>query len=200
MSSFSQRLVALRKERGETQPDIAKLLGKARSSIQGYESEGKEPNFDSLLILAEHFDVSTDYLLGRSDARHNDDAVFVNDSKAFSASYQALPADLRHSVASAFDAVYCLLSRDMKLRRGQRLALYQELFMLLQKCRAEIRSKVDNGSPTDPLYLSDLMASQSSFKNEVSLLLDQLLQADMEAAAGGAKKNGGAASGRRSAM
>lgn len=199
MSSFAQRLVALRKERGETQPDIANILGKARSSVQGYESEGKEPSFDALLKLAEHFDVSTDYLLGRTDVRNSDDAVFVNDSRAFSRTYSALPEDLRHSVAAAFDSIYVLLSRDMKLNRGERLRLYSELFALLQKDRAEIRNMVEAGDASDVLFLSNLMATQSSFKADVSALLDQLLQVDI-AISGGAKKTSYREYGKKSAM
>lgn len=178
MSLFHVRLIELRKEFHETQTDVADLTGKARSSIQGYETEGKEPPYDILLLLAEHYGVTTDYLLGRSDIR-TDDTVFVNDTRAFARAYADLPPGLRHTVAACFDSIYLLLSRDMKLRNSDRLSLYATLFSLLQRSRASIRVKVENEDSVDPLFISELMEMQSALKTEASALFDRLLQADM---------------------
>ena len=60
MSRFSNRLISLRKEQKMTQSDLAKLLGKQRSTVSGYETDGKEPDFDTLCTLADHFEVSVD--------------------------------------------------------------------------------------------------------------------------------------------
>lgn len=68
-SIFPQRLTALRKERGLTQEDVGKLLGRSRSTCSGYETEGKEPMLTAVCFLACYFGVSTDYLLGISDER-----------------------------------------------------------------------------------------------------------------------------------
>jgi len=80
MSRFSNRLISLRKEQKMTQSDLAKLLGKQRSTVSGYETDGKEPDFDTLCTLADHFEVSVDYLLGRDDERRHADVVFRNDN------------------------------------------------------------------------------------------------------------------------
>ncbi len=69
MNTFGKRLTDLRKERGLSQAGIAKYLGMSRSGFQGYETEGKEPNYTMLCRIANYFGVSTDYLLGRSDER-----------------------------------------------------------------------------------------------------------------------------------
>lgn len=69
MDAFGKRLTDLRKERDLSQSDIASYLGMSRSGIQGYETEGKEPSYSALCRLADYFDVTTDYLLGRSDER-----------------------------------------------------------------------------------------------------------------------------------
>lgn len=66
-SLFPQRLASLRKERGLTQTDLAVILERGRSTISGYEVEGKEPSLTTLCFLACYFGVSTDYLLGISD-------------------------------------------------------------------------------------------------------------------------------------
>lgn len=67
--TFSKKLKQLREERGKTQQDIADILGVGRPTIAGYETKGKQPDYDKLKILANYFDVTIDYLLGRTDIR-----------------------------------------------------------------------------------------------------------------------------------
>ena len=50
MEKFSDRLITLRKERGLTQEDMAKLIHKKRSTISGYETADKEPDFDTRCV------------------------------------------------------------------------------------------------------------------------------------------------------
>lgn len=59
------RLKELRTKRGLYQKDIAAMLGIDRTTYVKYETGTSEPNFQMLLKLAEIYDVSTDYLLGR---------------------------------------------------------------------------------------------------------------------------------------
>ena len=49
---------------------------------------------------------------------------------------------------------------------------------------------MSNGSISDPVALSDLMALQSELKNEVSALLDKLMQTDMDVVFDLKKKEG----------
>lgn len=58
-------LKQLRERNGETQQQIADLLGISRSSYTKYESGMHEPSLESLDLLARHFNVSVDYLIGR---------------------------------------------------------------------------------------------------------------------------------------
>ncbi len=70
--TFSERLVELRKSRGLTQKQLAADLQLSELAIQHYEAQRRKPAFDVLLSVADYFDVSLDYLVGRSDdpARH----------------------------------------------------------------------------------------------------------------------------------
>lgn len=200
MQKFSARLISLRKERGLTQEDLAKLIHKKRSTVSGYEIEDKEPEFETICFLAQYFGVSTDYLLGFSDERNNVETVFYNDKVNFERHFKAMPAELRPVVSKCFDSFYLLLGRDMQLARPERLQVYQELLQTLQSRRAEIRKSIEasGGAISDPVALSDLMAMQSQLKNEVSSLLDKLMQADMEIAFN-IKQDGGNATPARSA-
>lgn len=65
--SFSERLVLLRKSRGLTQKQLATEIKLSELAIQHYESQRRKPAFDILIALADYFDVSLDYLVGRSD-------------------------------------------------------------------------------------------------------------------------------------
>lgn len=183
MQKFSNRLISLRKERGLTQEDMAKVVNKKRSTVSGYETEGKEPDLETICLLARFFGVSTDYLLGYSDERNHVEQVFYNDTVNFGRHLKDMSPELRPVVAKCFDSFYLLLNRDMQLSRVERLEVYQELFHTLQSLRADIRKAVEaSGGSADAVALSNLMAMQAQLKNEVSALLDKLLQADMEIA------------------
>ena len=69
MQKFSNRLISLRKEHGLTQEGLAKIIGKTRSTVSGYETEGKEPELETICLLAHYFGVTTDYLLGLTEER-----------------------------------------------------------------------------------------------------------------------------------
>lgn len=61
--SFSDKLVELRNKRNLTQEQFAKAIGLSRSAISMYESGKREPNFETLELLADFFNVNMDYLL-----------------------------------------------------------------------------------------------------------------------------------------
>ncbi|RAP29087.1 hypothetical protein C2W64_04034 [Brevibacillus laterosporus] len=66
--TFGKRLAELRKKRGFSQDDLAKLLNMNRANISNYERE-KITNVPSEVVakLAELFNVTTDYLLCKTD-------------------------------------------------------------------------------------------------------------------------------------
>lgn len=57
----------LRTKYGKTQEDIAKYLEVAPQTIYKYEKGINQPDLNTLSKLAEYFNVSTDYLLGRTN-------------------------------------------------------------------------------------------------------------------------------------
>lgn len=65
MNIFSERLKQLRSEKQILQKDIAKYLEVTVRTYQYYESGELEPDLEKLVKLADLFNVSTDYLLGR---------------------------------------------------------------------------------------------------------------------------------------
>lgn len=66
---MKHRLKELRLENGKTQKEMGEITSVGRSTWAGYEAGTIAPSLAVLEILAEHFDVSVDYLTGRSEYR-----------------------------------------------------------------------------------------------------------------------------------
>ena len=64
-----ERLRALRKEKGETQVQVATAIGIADRHYQRFEGGVNLPSLEKIWKLADHFEVSIDYLVGRTDER-----------------------------------------------------------------------------------------------------------------------------------
>jgi transcriptional regulator with XRE-family HTH domain len=67
MTLFAERLKAVRVGRKTLQKDIALALRLPLRTYQSYEYGEAEPDITTLIALADYFDVSLDYLCGRSD-------------------------------------------------------------------------------------------------------------------------------------
>ena len=77
------RLRFLRNEKGESLEKIAKFLNVTIQTISNYETEKRDMNPDTILKLSEYFGVSTDYLLGKSDARNNTSNIDESDKNFY---------------------------------------------------------------------------------------------------------------------
>lgn len=62
---FGDKLKRLRAEKGVTQNALATYLGFTHVAVVKWENGQREPDFATLVKIAEYFDVSTDSLLGR---------------------------------------------------------------------------------------------------------------------------------------
>lgn len=65
---YTRRLRDLREDYNKTQQDIAEVLGTSQTMYARYERGANELPLRHLVKLAEYYHVSTDYLLGLSDA------------------------------------------------------------------------------------------------------------------------------------
>lgn len=73
MAQFGELLAELRQDRKMTQEDLAKILYVTSGTISNYENGVHLPDIDKLISLADFFDVTTDYLLGRCSSRLSPD-------------------------------------------------------------------------------------------------------------------------------
>ena len=75
MDNVSKRIVSLREEKGETQQELANAIGITRQSLSRYEIAARTVSVEVLGALAQHFNVSADYLLGLSDVRSTEQDI-----------------------------------------------------------------------------------------------------------------------------
>lgn len=68
MKIFGERLKELRIERGISQAELAKRIGVSSGIVCLWEIDKSEPTAPNIRKIADCFDVSADYLLGRSDS------------------------------------------------------------------------------------------------------------------------------------
>ena len=67
MPEFKDQLRRLRKEIGYNQGQLADRLGISRSAISMYESGRRQPDYETLELFADFFNVDMNYLLGKTD-------------------------------------------------------------------------------------------------------------------------------------
>lgn len=84
---FHERLKKVREEKNVSREQAAKALGITYSALSKYETNKREPDFELLDKMANYYDVSVDYLLGRTklkyrfnpDRQYDDLDDFLND-------------------------------------------------------------------------------------------------------------------------
>lgn len=64
MNNFHNILKELREEKGISQTQFAKEFNVRQTTVSGWETGYREPDYNTLIELAKYFGVSTDYLLG----------------------------------------------------------------------------------------------------------------------------------------
>lgn len=75
---FGKRLAELRNQKELSQYELADRLNLSRTQLANYEQGKREPDFETLVLLADFFEVSLDYLLGRTDQLQTSDKGFKN--------------------------------------------------------------------------------------------------------------------------
>lgn len=100
------RLSELREEKNLTQNDIANAINTSRTNIGRWEKGLNEPSASHIIKLADFFECSADYLLGREDDFGNiavspTSTQLLNHEQALLDNFRKLPEDLQYR-ASAY--------------------------------------------------------------------------------------------------
>lgn len=106
------RLRFLRSEKGEGLEKLAKYLNVTVQTISNYETEKRDMTPNTILKLAEYFNVSTDYLLGKSDIRNPEQIDIEKANIAFSSGYQGLNETNKAIIKSTIEGLLAKQEQD----------------------------------------------------------------------------------------
>lgn len=96
--SFAMRLKKLREQKKLNQTELANLLEVSNGSISKWERGDRQPDYETLEKIADTFNVTIDYLLGRSDIKYKSDDSQMN----FSTPQEALSFILKQEMVADF--------------------------------------------------------------------------------------------------
>lgn len=121
MSIFSDRLKQLRKQNSLTQKMLGLNLNLGESTISMYELGEREPNFETLELLADYFNVDIDYLLGKSDkttkldiyGNHKNNLDYFSDKPELLDLYQQIYES--ETLQLLFDSAKDLTPQDLEM-------------------------------------------------------------------------------------
>lgn len=123
METFSKNLKSLRKEKGLNQSELAKNIGLRQSHISSWELNTSDPSLYNIILLADYFNVSIDYLTGREE---EDGRIIVqelelpSDEKKVLEKYRVLPPELK---AVSYEYIKSLgnLNKEFNIKRKRNL-------------------------------------------------------------------------------
>lgn len=103
MTTIRNRIRELRRSSGISQEKLAEEMNVTQASISLYETGGNMP-IDMLISISKYFGVTTDYLLGISDAEN---IVGSSAEYRLMLAYRELPIKYREAVDTALNIICC---------------------------------------------------------------------------------------------
>ncbi|KTF20943.1 helix-turn-helix domain-containing protein [Streptococcus gordonii] len=88
---FSSRLKELRQKAKVTQKELAVSINSSQQNIALYEQGKRKPKYETLEKLAVFFNVSTDYLLGKTDILDSDPDIDLDTAINHSVAFDGTP-------------------------------------------------------------------------------------------------------------
>ena len=99
---FQERLLSARETRGLTQEELAKLSNLQPTAISHFENGTRKPSFDNLKKLSDALEVTSDFLLGRTDdsEKHMEDEPLYRHFENLTADERDLAREFMKSLAN----------------------------------------------------------------------------------------------------
>ena len=123
---FSERLISLRKEKKLTQYSLAEQLEFSRGQIGNYEQGTREPDQLTLLKIANFFNVSVDYLIGKSNIKQSADSIIDSNPKETTVAlhtddYDELPQEAKDEINNFIEYVKQKYKKKCSLRTPHKI-------------------------------------------------------------------------------
>lgn len=105
MISLPDRLKELRKSKNLTQTELGKILGVGKTTISMYETNNSTPNDEIKLKIADYFNVSLDYLLGKTNIKNYTDNNNATIALHSDTDYDDLPDEAKKEINNFIEFV-----------------------------------------------------------------------------------------------
>lgn len=106
--NLGERLRICREKKGYTQGFVCEKAGLHRGTLSSYESGRREPKFETLTALADIYEVTIDYLLGRSSNQKltaNQEEAMTQEAKEWMKMFNELSEENRELFKAAIQGV-----------------------------------------------------------------------------------------------
>lgn len=98
MVTLADRLKEIRTDNNLTQSELGKILGVGKTTISMYENGNSTPNDEIKLKIAEHFNISLDYLLGKTDIKNYTEDPNITIALHSDTDYDELPKEAKDEI------------------------------------------------------------------------------------------------------
>lgn len=106
------RLKELRIEKGLLQADIAKIINKSERTVGFYETGERDMGTETLSILSDFFNVSIDYILGKTDIKNQHKLNIDDEDIAFASSVKPLNETNKMIIKNTIEALLTKQEKD----------------------------------------------------------------------------------------
>lgn len=189
MNNFKTMLQYLRKRSGLSQFGLAKRLGISPSSISMYENGKREPNFETLELIADFFNVDMNFLLGEKDKRElsyikqSIETLDIGNRIKYRRECLGLTID---DIAKDLKMPKSTILRYEKGQIPPKLSDLEKLAKILQTTPAYLINWEDEPQPTPTAEVASVPTAESKYK-EITDTLDTMNDEGVEEVANYAK-------------
>ncbi|WP_076178653.1 helix-turn-helix domain-containing protein [Clostridium botulinum] len=181
---FGDRLKELREQKQLTQNEFASILGIGRTTLSHYELNNREPDFETLEKIANYFDVSIDYLVGRSNLKTFDEYVFHNDFEALSEKLESANPEVKKMVVNILDKIFLSIFYAIDDNNVEFLTKLKKIYDCIYELNSSLKSygmaialnELLEYDGSKPISLQDKLKILSKYKNDLNISLDDLFE------------------------
>jgi transcriptional regulator with XRE-family HTH domain len=177
---FGDRLKDLRIENNLTQKTIAEKLNTGKSTISNYEKNNRLPDINVIAMFADFFNVSVDYMMGKSDKRNLDYDKNISKSNSYITDEEKkLFSERLKNLMLIKDYTATDLANKLNIQKDEVLSYIVEFNFpntsIIKKIALALNTSIDyllgitdkSGSETDDLILPDYIEIAKSAQNNL---------------------------------
>jgi transcriptional regulator with XRE-family HTH domain len=170
MFKISERIKAIRESKGYNQVEFAQKLRLSKQTISNYETGARQPGLDIVLNIANTFNISTDYILGRISDQDERDLQFDQFISMCKKDLKQQSVIIKECFYMGMVEVYRILSKGLEYGRKEKLSKFSDIFSKLRVLifnATELLNKSNNN-------VNDLLAGTKLFYSEKDDVLKEL--------------------------